>query len=120
VVAGRSSHLSAVRAVGNDLSAHQRWADSALASAPRRDSGDPVFHQQSGGGNRVLVSGFVLIDLVGLPGTVMTAGLLNITLALMIWAAVRGHLEPATALSPAAAPARPKTDWPDGSRPQLS
>ena len=56
----------------------------------------------------VLVSGFVLIDLVGLPGTVMTAGLLNITLALVIWAAVRGHLEPAAASSPAAAPARAK------------
>jgi len=56
----------------------------------------------------VLVSGFVLIDLVGLPGTIMTAGLINITLALVIWAAVRGHLEPAAASSPAAAPSRAK------------
>src|ERR1700691_5038545 len=45
----------------------------------------------------VLVSGFVLINLVGLPGTILTAGILNITLALVIWAAVRGHLEPAIA-----------------------
>jgi predicted membrane-bound spermidine synthase len=56
----------------------------------------------------VLVSGFVLINLVGLPGTIMTAGLLNITLALVIWAAVRGHLEPAAAPAAALAPSRPK------------
>src|ERR1700723_1346355 len=52
----------------------------------------------------VLVSGFVLINLVGLPGTIMTAGLLNITLAVVIWAAVRGDLEPAAAPAPASAP----------------
>lgn len=33
----------------------------------------------------VLVSGFALIAWVGLPGTVMTAGLLNILLALVVW-----------------------------------
>lgn len=33
----------------------------------------------------VLVSGFVLIELVGLPGTIMTAGLLNVLLALFVW-----------------------------------
>ncbi len=33
----------------------------------------------------VLVSGFVLIRAVGLPGTMMTAGLLNIGLALFVW-----------------------------------
>jgi spermidine synthase len=58
----------------------------------------------------VLVSGFVLINLVGLPGTILTAGILNITLALVIWAAVRGHLEPA--IAPAAASAR--SDAKDG------
>ncbi len=42
----------------------------------------------------VLVSGFVLIRLVGLPGTVMTAGLLNVLLALLVWLAVRDHPEP--------------------------
>src|ERR1700734_152487 len=45
----------------------------------------------------VLVSGFVLINLVGLPGTIVTAGLLNVALALMIWAIVRGQMEPAAA-----------------------
>lgn len=34
----------------------------------------------------VLVSGFVLIGFVGLPGTVFTAGLINVLLALVVWA----------------------------------
>lgn len=33
----------------------------------------------------VLASGFVLIALVGLPGTMLTAGLVNIGLALLVW-----------------------------------
>lgn len=33
----------------------------------------------------VLVSGFVLIGIVGLPGTIMTAGLMNVALALFVW-----------------------------------
>src|ERR1700694_1564537 len=45
----------------------------------------------------VLVSGFVLISAVGLPGTILTAGLLNISLALVIWAIVRGQTEAASA-----------------------
>jgi spermidine synthase len=45
----------------------------------------------------VLVSGFVLIKLVGLPGTILTAGILNLALALVISAAIRGQQEPAAA-----------------------
>ena len=45
----------------------------------------------------MLVSGFVLISAVGLPGTILIAGLLNIALALAIWAIVRGQTEPAAA-----------------------
>src|ERR1700685_1077292 len=52
----------------------------------------------------VLVSGFVLIKLVGLPGTILTAGFLNIALALVIWATVRRQTEPAAAPRAAAAP----------------
>ncbi len=33
----------------------------------------------------VLVSGFVLIGAVGLPGTILTAGLINVALALVVW-----------------------------------
>src|ERR1700693_3112443 len=43
----------------------------------------------------VLVSGFILIKAVGLPGTILLAGILNIALALAVWAAVRGQQEPA-------------------------
>jgi predicted membrane-bound spermidine synthase len=33
----------------------------------------------------VLISGFVLIQATGLPGTILTAGLLNVALALFVW-----------------------------------
>jgi spermidine synthase len=42
----------------------------------------------------VLVSGFVLIDAVGLPGTIRVAGVLNVALAVVIFAMVRGNAEP--------------------------
>ncbi len=53
----------------------------------------------------VLVSGFVLIKSVGLPGTILTAGVLNMALALVIWATVRGQPEPASA-PPVSEPSR--------------
>jgi predicted membrane-bound spermidine synthase len=55
----------------------------------------------------VLVSGFVLIGLVGLPGTIITAGLLNLALATAVWLASRGTELPvwAPTAAPAAAPA---------------
>jgi len=37
----------------------------------------------------VLTSGFILIDKVGLPGTILTAGIFNIMLALAVWALVK-------------------------------
>lgn len=43
----------------------------------------------------VLASGFYLIGRVGLPGTLMTAGLLNILLALCVWALAKEGAEPA-------------------------
>jgi len=42
----------------------------------------------------VLVSGFVLIKAVGLPGTLLTAGLLNIVLALLVWLLRKTESEP--------------------------
>ena len=45
----------------------------------------------------VLVSGFVLIGWVGLPGTTLTAGLLNLALAFAVWLLVRQTVEPAPA-----------------------
>ena len=45
----------------------------------------------------VLASGFWLIALVGLPGTIVTAGVLNIALALAVWGATKLDPSPATA-----------------------
>ncbi len=44
----------------------------------------------------VLVSGFVLIGWVGLPGTIMCAGLINLGLALLVWVVVRVESWPAS------------------------
>jgi len=47
----------------------------------------------------VLASGFVLIARVGLPGTILTAGLMNIALAAVVWLVAR-KLPPASPLPP--------------------
>ena len=44
------------------------------------------FTNSLGAAAGVLASGFVLIGWVGLPGTMLTAGMLNIVLALIVWA----------------------------------
>jgi len=49
----------------------------------------------------VLISGFLLVAWIGLPGTVVTAGIINIAIALLVW---RGSgSEPTPKASPAAA-----------------
>jgi spermidine synthase len=70
------------------------------------------FTNSLGGALGVLVSGFVLIGLVGLPGTTLTAGLLNVALALAVWLVVRRQDEPPTPASaaPAQAAAHPFID----------
>lgn len=55
------------------------------------------FTNSIGAAAGVLVSGFWLIRTVGLPGTIMTAGLINILLALAVWVIVRLDPSPATA-----------------------
>lgn len=47
----------------------------------------------------VLASGFLLIKWVGLPGTILTAGLMNIGLAVVVWLLVR--LDPSPSTTPA-------------------
>lgn len=37
----------------------------------------------------ILISGFVLIEMVGLPGTILTAGIINVALAIIVWLLVR-------------------------------
>jgi predicted membrane-bound spermidine synthase len=59
------------------------------------------FTNSFGAAMGVLASGFLLIARVGLPGTILTAGILNIVLALAVWALARGL--PPTRAAPAAA-----------------
>jgi spermidine synthase len=59
----------------------------------------------------VLFSGFVLIRAVGLPGTILTAGVLNILLALAVWLLVRDQGEPAAPSSAAAAASSRADRW---------
>jgi len=47
------------------------------------------FTNSFGAGIGVLVAGFALVDLVGLPGTIFTAGLINVLLAVIVWILVR-------------------------------
>ena len=87
----------------------RRWPDRPGATLATL-----YFTNSLGAAIGVLVSGFVLIEAVGLPGTIRTAGLLNIALALGIWAAVRGRAEPAPvpqALSAAPSGRDPLSRW---------
>jgi len=52
------------------------------------------FVNSFGGAMGILISGFMLMNWVGLPGTVLTAGLLNILLALLVWLLSRHTLTP--------------------------
>ena len=73
------------------------------ASLIRRHPGTPgkslamlYFTNSFGAAVGVLIGGFVLIELIGLPGTILTAGLINIAVALAAWLIARKTAEPAT------------------------
>jgi spermidine synthase len=54
------------------------------------------FVNSLGGAIGVLASGFVLIKAIGLPGTVMTAGAINLALAALVWKLCRKQADPAS------------------------
>jgi spermidine synthase len=58
----------------------------------------------------VLVSGFWLIERVGLPGTILSAGLLNIALAMTVWALLKVDSGDEGVRVPVEAPARVGVD----------
>jgi spermidine synthase len=62
------------------------------------------FTNSAGAAAGVLVSGFALIAAVGLPGTVMTAGLINIAVVLAIWPIARRAGAPPAPAAVAAGP----------------
>lgn len=61
------------------------------------------FTNSLGAGLGVLVSGFWLIGSIGLPGTVMAAGIINILLAAVVWWLARSAAEPLPLVNVAAA-----------------
>jgi spermidine synthase len=67
----------------------RRWPDR-----PGETLATLYFTNSLGAAVGVLVSGFVLIGAVGLPGTIRVAGLLNVALAVVIWAQLRAQAEP--------------------------
>jgi spermidine synthase len=67
----------------------RRWPDRAGETLSAL-----YFTNSLGGAIGVLVSGYILIGRVGLPGTTLTAGLLNVALAFGVWLVVRRHPEP--------------------------
>jgi len=79
----------------------------------RGHSGETIsmlyFANSLGGAIGVLLSGFLLIGLTGLPGTIMTAGLINVGLALVVWLLARNH--PASVHPAARAEARDRSRW---------
>ena len=59
------------------------------------------FTNSFGAAAGVLASGFYMIDRVGLPGAILTAGILNVALAIVVWGFARGMpAAPATAAGP--------------------
>ncbi|MGA2777907.1 MAG: spermidine synthase [Steroidobacteraceae bacterium] len=82
----------------------RRWPDR-----PGETLATLYFTNSLGAAIGVLVSGFILIKAVGLPGTVLTAGLLNVMLALVVWSIVRRQTEPAPAPQAPAASSAPDT-----------
>jgi spermidine synthase len=67
----------------------RRWPDR-----PGETLAALYFTNSLGAAVGVLISGFVLIEAVGLPGTIRVAGILNLALSLVIWALLRGEVEP--------------------------
>jgi spermidine synthase len=72
---------------------------AGLVRAHRSAAGESVamlyFTNSLGAAGGVLFSGFVLIDRVGLPGTLQTAGVLNLLIAIVVWFLARPAQQPA-------------------------
>lgn len=78
--------------------------------SPGRTLGMLYFTNSIGGAAGVLVSGFVLIALVGLPGTMLAAGIMNVLLAIAVYGLSK---MPGDSSIPAAPPAHAgRTDLP--------
>jgi predicted membrane-bound spermidine synthase len=75
-------------------------------STPGHTLASLYFSNSIGAALGVLASGFLLIGLVGLPGTMLTAGLLNLLLSVLVWLVAKDG-EPAPSLQQGG----PARDW---------
>lgn len=82
---------------------------SRFSASPGGSIAMLYFANSIGAAIGVLVSGFVMIRAFGLPGAIMTAGLLNIALALTVWTLVRLDPQAQTESLPTPADARATT-----------
>ena len=80
---------------------------------PGRSIAMLYFSNSMGAAIGVLASGFILIRLTGLPGTIRIAGLINIALALTVWLLAKDSPVEAGAceVENKTAPARPDAGW---------
>ncbi len=74
----------------------------AFPAAPGRSLATLYFCNSLGAAIGVLASGFWLVAAVGLPGTVLTAGLVNVALAALVWLLASGHTGTGAAPAPTA------------------
>jgi spermidine synthase len=79
----------------------------AFPNTPGRSISLLYFTNSIGAVVGVLVSGFILIDAVGLPGAMLAAGLINILLAIAVYGCSKGKATPATADTAKGQPAPP-------------
>ncbi len=132
-----SSYESIMPALGNPVMVMgYKWLTSALIILPqsillgmtfpllssgliRRFPGKPgalvallYFANSIGAAAGVLISGFVLLQAVGLPGTIKIAGMLNMLVALLVWSLVRKQApEPVFPVAPATPQATRSRSW---------
>ncbi|MCP5159877.1 MAG: hypothetical protein H6975_10780 [Gammaproteobacteria bacterium] len=79
-------------------------------ATPGATLGMLYFTNSLGAAAGVLVSVFVLIPAVGLPGTIMSAGILNVLLALVVWGIAKKRHTPALA-EPVSKPDQMAFSW---------
>ena len=84
----------------------------AFPETPGRSISLLYFTNSLGAAIGVLVSGFVLIKTVGLPGTIRIAGLINLAIAGIVWFLSKGH--PSVILPAKMAPSPAQTSSDDG------
>ena len=80
-----ADYPTSIHSVRCNLSAHERGIIRRFPARPGQALAILYFSNSLGAAVGVLVSGFVLVAWVGLPGTILTAGVINLLLAGLVW-----------------------------------